>query len=127
MKDINTWVQLIKKESRILLAVFIITYVIFQIVFYKQSFTIVLRTVFSLYWVFIFPGYFLMLYWHKKISVIERLVIGSLVAAAATGVISYHLGLIGINIKYHSVLLPLILIIIGVLIIFIKNPSDKQN
>ena len=43
----------------------------------------------------------------------ERFIIGISLAAGIIGVLSYYIGLIGLNIKYHAVLLPLAIIIAG--------------
>jgi len=54
-----------------------------------------------------------MLYWEDKIEFMERFIIGISLAAGIIGVLSYYIGLIGLNIKYHAVLLPLAIIIAG--------------
>lgn len=109
-------VKLVNKETKFLLGLFLVLYIIFQIVFYKQNFMTVLKTVISLFWVFILPGYFLMLYWHKKIGLLERLVAGTLLSAALIGITSYYVGIAGLNVNFHSIILPPMLIAIGFLV-----------
>ena len=104
----------LKKESVYLGAVFLVLLLILKIVFFKEDFTVLIRYAASLFWLFILPGYFAMLYYREKIEFIERIVVGFAVSAAVIGVFSYYIGLIGLNIKYHTFLLPLILIIAGI-------------
>ena len=110
--------EIIKKESGYIGIAFLIALVIFKIAFFKEDITVLLRNVLSLFWLFALPGYFIMLYWKEHLNFIERFVIGVAIAAAIIGIFSYYLGLIGLNIKYHSIVLPLILILIGVIINF---------
>jgi len=104
----------LKKESVYLGAVFLVLLLILKIVFFKENFVVLARYTISLFWLFILPGYFAMLYWREKIEFIERIVVGFAVSAAVIGVFSYYIGLVGFNIKYHTFLLPLILIIAGI-------------
>ena len=104
----------VKKESVYIGAVFLALLLILKIVFFKENFVVLARYTISLFWLFILPGYFAMLYWREKIEFMERIVIGFAVSAAVIGVFSYYIGLIGLNIKYHTFLLPLILIIAGI-------------
>ena len=104
----------VKKELIYLGIVFLALFVILKVVFFKESFVVLARYAISLFWLFILPGYFAMLYWREKIEFMERIVIGFAVSAAVIGVFSYYIGLIGLNIKYHTFLLPLILIIAGI-------------
>ena len=111
---------LLVKELKYVGLLFIIAIIIFKIAFFKESFIILIRNVLSLFWLFVLPGYFLMLYWKEKLEFIERFIIGIVLSAAIIGIFSYYLGLIGLNIKYHTIVLPLILILIGVIINFRK-------
>ena len=104
----------VKKESVYLGAVFLVLLLILKIVFFKEDFIVLARYAVSLLWLFIIPGFFSMLYWGDNIEFIERIVVGFAVSAAVIGVFSYYIGLIGLNIKYHTFLLPLILIVMGI-------------
>ena len=116
----------IKQELLYLLILLVISIIALKIVFYKESLGIIIRLVLSFFWVFILPGFSLMFYWEDKLSFTERLVIGVGVSAAIIGIISYYLGLLGLNIKYHTIIIPLILIIIGNFITF-KTKFLKQQ
>ena len=94
---------------------FLLSLAIFKIVFFKENLLILLRSALSLFWLFVLPGYFAMLYWKEKLDFAERIVAGSILCAALIGIAGYYISLIGLNIKYNAVLLPLAIIIIGVL------------
>ena len=103
-----------KKELMYIGLLFIIALVVFKIAFFKEEVTVLLRTVLSLFWLFVLPGYFILLYWKEKLGFMERFIVGIMVSAAITSIASYYIGLIGLNLKYHAILLPLVLIIIGI-------------
>jgi len=105
--------DLIKKDIKYLALIFLSAVIIFKIVFFNDSLIVLLRSVLSLFWLFALPGYFLTLYWNGKLSFTERFVIGIALSAVIIGVFSYYLGLMGLNIKYHTILLPSILILNG--------------
>ena len=95
---------------------FLLALIIFKIAFFKENLVVLLRNVLSLFWLFVLPGYFIMLYWKEKLGFTERFVIGIALSAAIIGIFSYYLGLIGLNIKYHAIVLPLVLILAGIVI-----------
>lgn len=103
----------LKKELQYIGLLFLTALAIFKIAFYKETFIVLFRNVLSLFWLFALPGYFMMLYWKEKIGFVERLIIGTALSAAVTGISSYYLGLMGLNIKYHAIVLPIALILIG--------------
>ena len=107
--------DMIKKELQHIGLLFLTAIVIFKIVFFKEDLIVLFRTVFSLFWLFALPGYFIMLYWHEKIDFMERFIIGIALAAGIIGILSYYSGLMGLNIKYHTIVLPLGLILAGIL------------
>ena len=108
--------EVITKESIYIGFVLILALIAFKIAFYKENLIVLLRSVLALFWVFVLPGYFIMLYWSEKLEFIERLLIGIAVAAGLIGISSYYLGLLGLNIKYHTIVLPLALVLIGAVI-----------
>ena len=113
----------IKDDLKWVGTLFLLALIIFKIVYFKENIIVLLRYAISLFWLFVLPGYFAVFYWHDKLDFIERLVIGIALSAAIIGGISYYLGLAGLNIKYHGIILPLI--IIGVSgIIMIKKKQD---
>ena len=104
------------EELKYIGILFLAALIIFKIAFFKETFFILFRTVLSLFWLFALPGYFIMLYWREKLGFLERFIIGIALSAAIISIFSYYFGLIGLNIKYHAVALPLILILLCVII-----------
>ncbi|MBI2207985.1 hypothetical protein HYU50_00660 [Candidatus Woesearchaeota archaeon] len=111
----------IREEAKYIGLVFVLVLIIFKIAFYKEDLLVLLRNVLSIFWLFALPGYFIMLYWKERLEFLERFIIGIALSAAVMGAFSYYIGLSGINIKYHAVLLPLILILVGLLVNFFKK------
>ena len=105
--------ELVKSEALYMAALFLAALLIFKIAFYKEAIAVLLRTLASIFWLFALPGYFIMLYWHEKLNFLERFIIGTIAAASAIGIASYYLGIFGLNIKYHTILLPLALVAAG--------------
>ncbi|MBU90221.1 hypothetical protein CMO94_01660 [Candidatus Woesearchaeota archaeon] len=103
----------VKEELKYIGILFLLVLIIFKIAFFKEEIIVLLRNVLSLFWLFALPGYSIMLYWKEKLGFLERFVIGIVLSTAIIGISSYYLGLIGLNIKYHTIVLPLVLILIG--------------
>ena len=105
----------VKKELQYIGLLFLLALLIFKIAFFKENLIVLFRTVLSLFWLFVLPGYFIMLYWEEKLEFVERFVIGIALTTGMIGIFSYYIGLLGLNIKYHTVLLPISIIIIGII------------
>lgn len=116
-----------KKELQHIGILFLICLVIFKIVFFKEKLIVLFRMVLSLFWLFVLPGYSAMLYWKERFDFIERTVIGIALAIGVTGILSYYLGLAGLNLKYHALLLPLIVIIAGLTAAINKKRSQAES
>jgi len=108
--------DIMKKELKYIGLLFLVFLVIFRVVFFKENLVVLFRLVLSLFWLFALPGYFMMLYWMEKIDFTERFIIGIVLAAGLIGIVSYYLGLAGLNLKYHAAILPLVLILAGIVI-----------
>ena len=106
----------IKSELSYIGLLFLTLMIIFKIAFFKENVIVLLRVILSLFWLFVLPGYFIMLYWHEKLGFVERIIIGTILSAGIIGTFSYYLGLIGLNIKYHDILLPAAIIFVGLFI-----------
>jgi len=117
----------IVKDSKSLLLLFIISLIIFKIVFFKENLMIILRFVLSFFWMFVLPGFTLMYLWHEKVGFLERFIISVPINAAVVSIISYYVSLMGLHVKYHSILLPLLIIIISGTVVWRKNIEEKAN
>lgn len=113
--------DLIRKEGTYLLAIFLLILAAFKIAFYNDSFVVVSRSALAIFFMFVLPGYFGMLFWHEKLDFTQRIIVGTALAAGLIGTISYYLGLAGLNIKYHTILLPALIVILGYLLALTKK------
>ena len=115
----------IGKELKYIGIALALVFVALKVTFYKESLLVVLRTSVSLFWLFILPGYSLMLYWREKLEFAERFVIGVLLSAAVMGIFSYYFGLMGLSIRYHAFILPPVIIVIGLIAAMKKKASSS--
>lgn len=117
----------VKDELKYFGFLFLIALIIFKIIYFKEDLIVLLRFVLSLFWLFALPGYFLTLYWRENLEFMERFVIGIALVAAITGIFSYYFGLIGVNIKYHTFLLPFLIIVAGLTATMRKKNKSIGN
>ena len=117
----------IAKELKYAVILFLLVLVIFKIAFYRESFAVLLKTVLSLFWLFVLPGCFITLYWKYKLDFIERAVAGTGISAAIIGILSYYISLAGLNLRFHAIILPLIIILAGVIINLKKSDGQKEH
>ena len=85
---------------------FITLLVILRIVFINEDLFAILKFSSSFFWIFVIPA-FIMTYLYK-INFIERFAISVVLSAALMGIGMYYLGLMGVNIKYSVMLLPIV-------------------
>lgn len=110
--------QKMKNEGLWLLVLLVLSIIAFKIVFYKESFLVVVRVALSILWLFVLPGFIIMYYWHDKLEFAERVIVAVALSIALVAIPSYYLGLLGLNIKYTGIIIPLVIIIIGIVILF---------
>jgi uncharacterized membrane protein len=115
----------VKKELQYIGLLFLLVLIVFKIAFLKEGIIALLRTVLSIFWLFVFPGYVIMLYWKEKLAFMERFIIGIMLSAAIIGIASYYLGLIGLNLKFHGIILPAILMLIGIIALSKRKEHQK--
>jgi uncharacterized membrane protein len=125
MKPFKHIIDLIKKELKLLIYIFIALVAIFKIVFYKEDILILIRIVFGIYWLFLLPGFLIMYLWKENFTFIERLIFGCTLGIALTGLISYYLSLIEFNIRLHFFIIPLIIITISFVLIYYNEKLKK--
>ncbi|MFH1317244.1 MAG: hypothetical protein ABII01_07020 [Candidatus Woesearchaeota archaeon] len=102
----------IRNEGIYVLILLVISLVLFKIVFFKESIFVILRTVVSLYWLFIIPGIAMMYYWHDKLGFFERFVVGTALSLGLFIIFSYNISIMGLHIKWHVLVYP-ILVLLG--------------
>ena len=115
------------KEMKYLGILFLLALIAFKIAFFRENSIVLLRSVVALFWLFVVPGYFIMLYWKNKLDFIERAVAGIGISAAIIGILSYYISLAGLNLRFHAIILPLIIILAGVIINLKKSDGQKEH
>ena len=109
--------HLLKKELadelKPLIIGFAVAVAMLQIAYYKENFATTLRTAASVYWLFVIPGYAVMLHWKEQLGIMERFAFGTVSSMVIVGVASYYLGLIGLKLQNQTLLLPAAIIVIA--------------
>ena len=108
--------ELIKSEIPRLIGVFVIILLAFLIAFHKSSLTQIVKITSAFLFLFFLPGYSIMLYWRKSLSFTIRTITGIAVGSGVVGIMSYYLGVIGMNVNSHHVFVPIILIVAGIVL-----------
>lgn len=112
--NVLTELNQIKQELKWLAIGYAIFSIIVFVAFQKSSFVEILRTTASIYWMFVIPGYALVLCSKKGFA--ERFIIGLSVQTAVFGLVSYYAGLLGWHVATHGIILPLFSIIVGIVL-----------
>ena len=111
----------LKKELIYILILLIIEIALLKIIFYKESFSILLKLALSLFWLFTLPGFMIMYLFVEKFDFIERVIAGTALGMALLGVLGYNLGVLGLLIKYQNWILPIAGISIGIFALIKKK------
>ena len=116
--------ELVREEGKALGIVAGVLFVVLLVAFYKSGVIVALRMALALLWLFVVPGMLLLLFLREKLQRMERILIGSLLSAGVLGIASYYIGLIGFNVNYHYLVLPLVLDGAGI-IVFLWHSKKK--
>jgi len=108
--------RILKSELSKLIIILVLVVVIFKIVFYRESIGVTTRTALAVFWMMVLPGYALLYYWRDKLDFTERIVVGTAAAAGFIAITSYYFGLLGLHVKYQTVVLPVLMIALGILL-----------
>ncbi|MBW2974426.1 hypothetical protein KY366_01795 [Candidatus Woesearchaeota archaeon] len=118
-------IQQLKKEGIIIGELFLIFLVIFKFLFLKSSFILVFRTVFSIFWLYLIPGFCLMYYFVEKMDIVERMIIGTIFGFAVSSLFGYNLGLMGIKVGVQVLLIPVSALVVSAFIIYRKSKGGS--
>ena len=91
----------------------VIVLAVLKIAFYRENLLTLLRIDLALFWLFVIPGYMIMLGWAERMDFVERIIAGAGISSALTGILSCYFGLAGVHIKWHIYFLPPLLMLIG--------------
>ncbi|MBI2549611.1 hypothetical protein HYV83_00330 [Candidatus Woesearchaeota archaeon] len=108
----------LRGELKLLAITFFVAAAALKIAYNKESIIEVAKVTAALFWLFVIPGYSLMLHWKDSLGFLERAVAGSIAAMAITGLASYYLGLIGLKLQNQTIILPATIIAISAAIYF---------
>lgn len=120
-------IQQLKDDAVWVIAATIILGIILKILFPLSSITEVAKLVAGVVWLFMIPGYCIMLPWRKEIELKERVVVGMLAAAGLFAIASYYFGIIGLHIKYHTILFPIIVVLVSVILMNSKRFMNRAQ
>ncbi len=110
------------KDDLIRLAVFFAAcLVIFKLIFFREDIPVVFLVVGGFFYTFILPGFALMYYFNDSLDFLERLIIGIALGLALFGIVAYYTGLVGLSIRYQSLFLPGLFIILGSFLHYLKK------
>jgi len=111
-------INLIKKELKTVIYLFLALTIVFQIVFYKENIFTTIRTVFGIFWLFIIPGYTLMLLWKDRFDFIERIICGTVLGITIISITSYYFTMFGLHIRSQFILIPLFIVVITLILLY---------
>lgn len=117
----------LRQEAAWLAAAFAAFLLILYIAYGNESIATVARTAAAIYWLFVIPGYAIMLHWRTHLGFIERLAVGTAGAMAVAGVTSYYLGLIGLKLQNQTLILPAAVVIISFALAAKFSAGKKQQ
>ena len=106
----------LKNEAVKLGLVLLAVAVIIKIAFFREDIITTTRTALALFWMFALPGYALLYYWKDRLDFGERIVIGTATAAAIMAISSYYTGLLGLPVRLHGIVLPVVMLAVAYLI-----------
>ena len=105
------------KELQYLALIFIVLLVIFKIHYYKESVIILLKLALSHFYLFIIPGYCLMLYYLKELEFYQRFVIGLGIGYGVQPLLLYLINVISeVNILKYNYYVSSAMIIFGIIL-----------
>jgi hypothetical protein len=113
-----------KQELTTFGAAFIAATMILWIAFYKESPLTVIKVAAGIIWLFTLPGMAILWRWKDKLNSAALAILGTILGMAVVGIGSYYLGLVGINIKYSGIFLPIAVIAISAAISYWKKASS---
>jgi len=111
----ETQEKAVKETYKKLIAIYLFWIVLFSVTFYKTNLTINLSVSTGLFIFYILVPYIVFILLGKDYSIKEFSIIAS-VYVGITLLASYYIAIIGINVKYHFILLPCMIILISYII-----------
>lgn len=102
------------RELAYLAAVFFVCLIMMRLIFSRDSILVIVKLLSALFWMFVLPGYSLTFWCHRNLDFLTRVVVGVGISAALMAVGGYYLGLLGLHVRYHGIVIPVFLILCGI-------------
>lgn len=119
------------KQELIYFGIFVILfYAFFQIYYHNDRIWNIMKLAMGHFYLYIVPGYCLMLYYLKKLDFITRLIIGAGLGYAVTGFVSYFLLIaLHVNILKSYLFIPPVAILLGFFLGYraFKTPAETLS
>lgn len=110
---VNFWTPEQQRELLWLCAIFLGMVVLAKATFYRESLRFLFPFVAKLFLIFVFPGYTLLLFQRETIGLSRRIALGIGINLGLLLTLSYTLGMVGIHLRYHHLIIPLPITILG--------------
>ncbi len=111
----------LKQDLTWIIGATIIIGIVVKILFPLSSITEIAKLVGGVLWLFVLPGWCIMLPWRNEIELKERIVVGMLASAGLFAIASYYFGILGVHVRIHTVFFPVLVIIIAAILFYSKT------
>ncbi len=111
----------LKQDFAWIIAATIIIGIMLKILFPLSGIAEIAKLIGGVFWLFTIPGWLLMIPWRNEIELKERIVVGMLAAAGLFAIASYYFGIAGLHVRYHTLLFPILVIVISAIIFYSKR------
>lgn len=118
--------EIIRKESKYLGMILLALLILLKIAFFRESIISVIKISAVSFLVFLIPGYLLSIRWYDKFHFTERIMVSSFFTITSYGLLGYYLGLIGLHIKHHIYVLPILISALGIAL-FLKKKDNRPD
>lgn len=127
--------QNLKQDMLWLAGGIIIMSIVLKLLFPLSSITTIAKLAGGIVWLFVLPGYCIMLAMSAlpkmfanrvgdmlplchELELKERVIVGMLAAAGLLAIASYYAGILGMHIRSHALLFPAAIIIVSILLVY---------
>ena len=117
----DTLIKQLMEEAKGLGVLLAAIMIVLKIAFYRESAGIIAVKSLSIFWLFVLPGYSILLIWKDRLDFTSRAIMGVPVSAFMIGILGYYISLMGIDARYHPMVLPPLMMAIPVIYLFCKR------
>ncbi len=113
--------EIIKSEAKNILIFLVLFFIFWKIIYYKESVFVILKLTLAHFYLFIMPGYLLMLYFYEKLNFVYRLILGICLGYAIQNFLVYYINILfDIKFQLFYKYTPIIIIVLSFVIIYFK-------